>query len=180
MRCALLAVMVLVKSVNGKIGGRAGAAAAMPRGESASSSSSESTTDWRRSVPPGSSLSPWRVLESLGRRQLNDMLPHVQVRVAPCSSAGVPSSGPSPSRAREVPRRLTSLKLRKNVKWLSTLLSVGADYSTQQGLWTMKYSWEDSIIGGKLLLKVRPPFLAVCRASRRGPPGGRLARARLA
>lgn len=36
---------------------------------------------------------------------------------------------------------------------MSTLLSVGADYSTQQGLWTMKYSWEDSIIGGKLLLK---------------------------
>ena len=65
------------------------------------------------------------------RRQLNDVLPHVQVRVAP----------------------LTSLKLQKNVRWLSTHLSVGADYSTQQGLWTMKYSWEDAIIGGKLLLK---------------------------
>ena len=65
------------------------------------------------------------------RRQLNDVLPHVQVRVAP----------------------LTNLKLRKNIRWLSTLLSVGADYSTQQGVWSMKYSWEDSLIGGRLTLK---------------------------
>ena len=48
--------------------------------------------------------------------QLNDALPHVQVRVAPS----------------------TTLKLRKNIRWLSTLLSFGADYSTQQGLWTLK------------------------------------------
>jgi len=65
------------------------------------------------------------------RQQLNDALPHVQVRIAP----------------------LTHLKVRKNIEWLRTKLSVGADYSTQQGLWTMKYSWEDTFIGGRMVLK---------------------------
>lgn len=64
-------------------------------------------------------------------RQLVETLPQVKVRIDP----------------------LTSLKLRKHFRWLSTVLSVGADYSTQQGLWSVKYSWEDKIIGGKLLLK---------------------------
>ncbi len=40
------------------------------------------------------------------RQQLNDALPHVQVRIAP----------------------LTHLKVRKNVEWLRTRLSIGADY----------------------------------------------------
>jgi len=65
------------------------------------------------------------------QKQLNDALPHVQVRLAPT----------------------TAIKLRKNIRWLSTLLSFGADYSTQQGLWTMKYSWEDTLVGGRLALK---------------------------
>ena len=45
------------------------------------------------------------------------------------------------------------MKIRKNFKWLSTVLSIGADYSTQAGTWQMKYSWEDKIIGGKLQMK---------------------------
>jgi len=64
-------------------------------------------------------------------QQLMEILPQVKVRVDP----------------------LTSLKIRKNFRWMRTVLSIGADYSTQLGTWSMKYSWEDSLIGGKLLLK---------------------------
>lgn len=64
-------------------------------------------------------------------RQLMEILPQVKVRVDPT----------------------TSLKIRKNFRWMRTVLSIGADYSTQVGTWSMKYSWEDSLIGGKLLLK---------------------------
>mmetsp|Transcript_23435 Transcript_23435/g.30429 ORF Transcript_23435/g.30429 Transcript_23435/m.30429 type:complete len:264 (+) Transcript_23435:14-805(+) len=67
---------------------------------------------------------PWQ-------KQLIDTLPQVKLRIDP----------------------LTSLKIRKHFHWLRTTLSVGADYSTQEGTWTMKYSWEDSLIGGKLSLK---------------------------
>ena len=65
------------------------------------------------------------------RQQLNDALPHVQVRIAP----------------------LTHLKVRKNIEWLRTRLSIGADYSTQRGLWKLQYAWEDQIIGGRMVLK---------------------------
>lgn len=65
------------------------------------------------------------------RQQLNDALPHVQVRIAP----------------------LTHLKVRKNVEWLRTRLSIGADYSTQRGLWKLQYAWEDTFIGGRMVLK---------------------------
>ena len=64
-------------------------------------------------------------------KQIVQVLPQVKVRIDPH----------------------TCLKIRKNFKWLSTVLSIGADYSTQQGTWTMKYSWEDSLIGGKLQMK---------------------------
>lgn len=62
-------------------------------------------------------------------KQLIEILPQVKVRVDP----------------------LTSLKIRKNFRWMRTVLSIGADYSTQLGTWCMKYSWEDTLIGGKLL-----------------------------
>ena len=66
------------------------------------------------------------------RQQLNDALPHVQVRIAP----------------------LTHLKVRKNIEWLRTRLSIGADYSTQRGLWKLQYAWEDTFIGGRMVLKL--------------------------
>mmetsp|Transcript_15603 Transcript_15603/g.47175 ORF Transcript_15603/g.47175 Transcript_15603/m.47175 type:complete len:237 (-) Transcript_15603:144-854(-) len=75
-------------------------------------------------TPPPEKEEPWQ-------RQLVETLPQVKVRIDP----------------------LTCLKIRKNFKWLSTVLSVGADYSTQRGTWTFKYSWEDSLIGGKLQMK---------------------------
>ena len=46
-----------------------------------------------------------------------------------------------------------ALKVRKNVEWLRTRLSIGADYSTQRGLWKLQYAWEDTFIGGRMVLK---------------------------
>jgi len=46
----------------------------------------------------------------------------------------------------------TTLKLRKTFRPLKTIVRFGADYNTQQGIWQLKSSWEDSVIGGKLTL----------------------------
>eukprot|EP00534_Pseudo-nitzschia_fraudulenta_P003325 CAMPEP_0201123180 /NCGR_PEP_ID=MMETSP0850-20130426/6620_1 /ASSEMBLY_ACC=CAM_ASM_000622 /TAXON_ID=183588 /ORGANISM="Pseudo-nitzschia fraudulenta, Strain WWA7" /LENGTH=384 /DNA_ID=CAMNT_0047390029 /DNA_START=147 /DNA_END=1301 /DNA_ORIENTATION=- len=46
----------------------------------------------------------------------------------------------------------TTLKLRKTFRPLKTIVRLGADYNTQQGIWQFKSSWEDAIIGGKLTL----------------------------
>jgi len=46
----------------------------------------------------------------------------------------------------------TTLKLRKTFRPLKTIIRLGADYNTQQGVWQFKSSWEDAIIGGKLTL----------------------------
>lgn len=46
----------------------------------------------------------------------------------------------------------TTLKLRKTFRPLKTIIRLGADYNTQQGIWQFKSSWEDAIIGGKLTL----------------------------
>ena len=65
------------------------------------------------------------------RRQLDNLLPHIQIHISPA----------------------THLKIRKNIPFLGTRMSAGADYSTQRGIWTMKYSWEDTLVGGRLVLK---------------------------
>lgn len=46
----------------------------------------------------------------------------------------------------------TTLKLRKTFRPLKTIIRIGADYNTQQGIWQFKSSWEDAIIGGKITL----------------------------
>ena len=46
----------------------------------------------------------------------------------------------------------TTLKLRKTLRPLKTIIRLGADYNAQQGIWRFKSSWEDAIIGGKLTL----------------------------
>ena len=46
----------------------------------------------------------------------------------------------------------TTLKLRKTFRPLKTIVRLGADYNTQQGIWQFKSSWEDAIIGGKITL----------------------------
>ena len=50
----------------------------------------------------------------------------------------------------------TTLKLRKRFRPLfKTLVTLGADFNTQRGVWQFKSSWEDSIIGGRLMLAGR-------------------------
>lgn len=46
----------------------------------------------------------------------------------------------------------TTLKIRKTFRPLKTIISIGADFNTQLGVWQFKTSWEDTIIGGKLTL----------------------------
>ncbi|OEU19945.1 hypothetical protein FRACYDRAFT_236006 [Fragilariopsis cylindrus CCMP1102] len=46
----------------------------------------------------------------------------------------------------------TTLKIRKTFRPLKTIIRLGADYNTQQGVWQFKSSWEDAIIGSKLTL----------------------------
>ncbi|CAJ1951790.1 unnamed protein product [Cylindrotheca closterium] len=46
----------------------------------------------------------------------------------------------------------TTLKLRKTVRPLGTIVQMGADFNTQLGVWQFKSSWEEPIIGGKLTL----------------------------
>lgn len=49
----------------------------------------------------------------------------------------------------------TTLKVRKTFRPLKTIVRLGADFNTQQGVWQFKSSWEDSIIGGSLTLAGR-------------------------
>lgn len=50
----------------------------------------------------------------------------------------------------------TTLKLRKRFRPLfKTLVTLGADFNTQLGVWQFRSSWEDSIIGGRLTLAGR-------------------------
>lgn len=49
----------------------------------------------------------------------------------------------------------TTLKIRKTFCPLKTIVTLGADFNTQLGVWQFKSSWEDSIIGGKLTLQGR-------------------------
>jgi len=49
----------------------------------------------------------------------------------------------------------TTLKLRKRFRPLRTVLTLGADFNTQLGVWQFKSSWEDSLIGGRLTLNGR-------------------------
>jgi hypothetical protein len=46
----------------------------------------------------------------------------------------------------------TTLKVRKSFRPLKTLLTVGADFNTQLGIWQFHSSWEDEIIGSQLTL----------------------------
>ena len=59
---------------------------------------------------------------------------------------------------------LTTLKLRKHLHPLpKTLLTLGADYNTQLGVWQFRSDWEDRIIGGRISL--RPPYLTLSKVS---------------
>lgn len=50
----------------------------------------------------------------------------------------------------------TTLKLRKRFSPLfKTMVTLGADFNTQLGVWQFKSSWEDKIIGGRLTLAGR-------------------------
>jgi len=49
----------------------------------------------------------------------------------------------------------TTLKIRKTFRPLKTIVTLGADFNTQLGVWQFRSSWEDSIIGGKLTLSGR-------------------------
>jgi hypothetical protein len=46
----------------------------------------------------------------------------------------------------------TTLKLRKTIRPLRTIVRLGADVNTQRGVWQFKSGWKDAIIGGKLTL----------------------------
>ena len=49
----------------------------------------------------------------------------------------------------------TTLKIRKTFRPLKTIVTLGADFNTQLGVWQFRSSWEDSLIGGKLTLAGR-------------------------
>lgn len=53
----------------------------------------------------------------------------------------------------------TSLKLRKRIYPLKTVLTLGADYNTHMGVWQFRSTWEDSIIGGRISLAGREIML---------------------
>lgn len=53
----------------------------------------------------------------------------------------------------------TSLKLRKRIYPLKTVLTLGADYNTQIGVWQFRSTWEDSIIGGRISIAGREVML---------------------
>jgi hypothetical protein len=54
----------------------------------------------------------------------------------------------------------TTLKLRKSFKPLKTVLTLGADYNTNIGVWQFRSSWEDSIIGGRISVAGRELMLS--------------------
>mmetsp|Transcript_75205 Transcript_75205/g.151189 ORF Transcript_75205/g.151189 Transcript_75205/m.151189 type:complete len:308 (+) Transcript_75205:64-987(+) len=53
----------------------------------------------------------------------------------------------------------STFKLRKTIKILRTKLMLGCDYNTQQAVWQMKSSWEDTILKGKLSIRGRELML---------------------
>jgi hypothetical protein len=53
----------------------------------------------------------------------------------------------------------TTLKLRKKFSPLKTVLTLGADYNTNIGVWQFRSSWEDSIIGGRISVAGRELML---------------------
>lgn len=96
--CALLAL------AQARIGANVGVATPLGRGRG-ERNDEEPDTDWRRREPSSKELVPARASNAERiRRQLNDMLPHVQVRVAPRVSSAyfffVPSLGRDRARAR--------------------------------------------------------------------------------
>mmetsp|Transcript_10305 Transcript_10305/g.10384 ORF Transcript_10305/g.10384 Transcript_10305/m.10384 type:complete len:302 (-) Transcript_10305:476-1381(-) len=46
----------------------------------------------------------------------------------------------------------TTLKLRKCFRPFRTKLTIGADFNAQLGVWQLRHSWEDNIIGGRITL----------------------------
>eukprot|EP00903_Cladosiphon_okamuranus_P019929 g18316.t1 len=70
-------------------------------------------------------------------KSMKDLFPNVRVSVDPT----------------------TSLKLRKRIYPLKTVLTLGADYNTQIGVWQFRSTWEDSIIGGRISIAGREVML---------------------
>lgn len=93
------------------------------RNRSRSSSSSTSRSSSSSPKNPISSLRSWLT-------ENQSSIPRIQVRVEPN----------------------TTLKLRKRFRPLKTVVTLGADFNTQLGVWQFRSSWEDSIIGGRLML----------------------------
>lgn len=54
----------------------------------------------------------------------------------------------------------TTLKLRKVFTPLKTVLTLGADYNTNAGVWQFRSTWEDSIIGGRISVAGREIMLS--------------------
>eukprot|EP00611_Tribonema_gayanum_P031783 TRINITY_DN926_c0_g1_i2.p1 TRINITY_DN926_c0_g1~~TRINITY_DN926_c0_g1_i2.p1 ORF type:complete len:264 (+),score=29.83 TRINITY_DN926_c0_g1_i2:174-965(+) len=54
----------------------------------------------------------------------------------------------------------TTLKLRKIFTPLKTVVTLGADYNTNIGVWQFRSSWEDSIIGGRISVAGRELMLS--------------------
>ena len=114
--------------------GRTGGRSRNRRRRSSSSakfpSSSSTTTQSQQSNTfhnPFSSLRSWLT-------ENQSSIPRIQVRVEPS----------------------TTLKLRKRFRPLfKTVVTLGADFNNQLGVWQFKSSWEDSIIGGRLMLAGR-------------------------
>jgi hypothetical protein len=71
-------------------------------------------------------------------RSVKDLFPHVSVSCEPT----------------------TTLKLRKIFTPLKTVVTLGADYNTNIGVWQFRSSWEDSIIGGRISVAGREVMLS--------------------
>ena len=54
----------------------------------------------------------------------------------------------------------TTIKLRKRLTPIKTVLTLGADYNTNLGVWQFRSSWEDSIIGGRITVAGRELMLS--------------------
>ena len=49
----------------------------------------------------------------------------------------------------------TIIKVRKTLRPLKTILTLGADFNMGLGIWQFKSGWEDPILGGRLTLAGR-------------------------
>ncbi|CAM9165804.1 unnamed protein product [Chrysoparadoxa australica] len=54
----------------------------------------------------------------------------------------------------------STIKLRKRICPLKTVMTLGADYNTNIGVWQFRSSWEDSIIGGRISVAGRELILS--------------------